>query len=201
ADDPAALIATGLAMRPELKESQALVAAACETYKREKYRPFVPSVLLGFSTGGFGGGLGNELDDVSDRYDFDALMSWNVRNLGLGESATRRDHAARIQQAKFEKVRRMDQVAREVSESLSTVRFRERQMATVQNAVATARDSYDRNLKRIRDGEGLPLEVLQSVQALETAEAAYIEAVAAHNLGQLRLQWAQGWPIRDVPQD
>ncbi|MEM6470497.1 MAG: TolC family protein, partial [Planctomycetota bacterium] len=47
ADDPAALIATGLAMRPELKESQALVAAACETYKREKYRPFVPSVLLG----------------------------------------------------------------------------------------------------------------------------------------------------------
>jgi outer membrane protein TolC len=33
------LIGTGLAMRPELKESQALVAAACEAYRRETWQP------------------------------------------------------------------------------------------------------------------------------------------------------------------
>ncbi len=50
--DPMSLLSSrrGLATRPELKESQALVAAACEAYNREKYAPFVPSVLLGFST-------------------------------------------------------------------------------------------------------------------------------------------------------
>ncbi|MFN5947125.1 MAG: TolC family protein, partial [Pirellulaceae bacterium] len=51
--DESTRIATGLASRPELKESQELVAAACEAHRREKYAPFVPSVLLGLSTGSF----------------------------------------------------------------------------------------------------------------------------------------------------
>ncbi len=56
--EESSLIAT--AYRPARVEGiQALVAAACEAYKREKYAPFVPSVLLGFSTTSFGGGLGN----------------------------------------------------------------------------------------------------------------------------------------------
>ncbi len=81
------LIAMGLTTRPELKEAQALVSAACEAYRREKVAPFVPSVLLGFSTGSFGGGLGNSVSDSGGRYDLDALMMWEVRNMGLGEQA------------------------------------------------------------------------------------------------------------------
>lgn len=189
------LIHTGLASRPELKESQALVAAACEAFKREKYAPFVPSVLLGFSTGGFGGGLGNNLNNVDSRYDFDALMSWEVRNLGLGERAARRDTSSRVQQAKYEKLRVMDQVALEVSESYSQVQFRRQQIEITQRAIQSAESSYDRNLSRIRDGQGLPLEVLQSVQALEAAQRAYLSALADYNQAQFRLQWALGFPI------
>ncbi len=189
------LIQTGLASRPELKESQALVAAACEAFKREKYAPFVPSVLLGFSTGGFGGGLGNNLNNVDSRYDFDALMSWEVRNLGLGERAARRDTSSRVQQAKYEKLRVMDQVALEVSESYSQVQFRRQQIEITQRAIQSAESSYDRNLSRIRDGQGLPLEVLQSVQALEAAQRAYLSAIADYNQAQFRLQWALGFPI------
>ena len=162
------MIGTGLAMRPELKESRALVAAACEAHSREKYAPFVPSVLLGFSTGGFGGGLGNELDDIDGRYDFDALMSWQVRNLGLGERAARREQSALIQQAKYEKIRVMDQVAREISEGYARVQSRRKQIAATERAIEFALQSYDRNLKRIRDGEGLPLEVLQVVMVIGT---------------------------------
>src|SRR6056297_1951709 len=73
--DQSTLITTGLTNRPELKSSQALVVAACHAYEREKYAPFIPSVLLGFSTGEFGGGLGNELNDVEGRYDFDAALT------------------------------------------------------------------------------------------------------------------------------
>ncbi|TWT83814.1 Outer membrane efflux protein [Planctomycetes bacterium CA13] len=193
--DKSSLIGTGLAMRPELKESQALVAAACEAFKREKYSPFVPSVLLGYSTGGFGGGLGNNLDNVDGRYDFDALMSWEVRNLGFGERAARRESFAQVQQAKFEKLRVMDQVALEISEAYSRVEFRRQQMEITQQAIQTAEKSYQANSERIHDGEGLPIEVLQAVQALESAQRAYLRAVIEHNQGQFRLQWALGWPV------
>ncbi len=193
--DKASLISTGLVMRPELKESQALVAAACEAYRREKYAPFVPSVLLGFSTGGFGGGQANNLNNVDSRYDLDALMTWQVRNLGLGESAARRESSSRIQQAKFEQLRVLDQVALEVSESHSQIQFRREQIAVTQRAIQSAEDSYTRNLERIRDGQGLPLEVLQSVQALESAQRAYLRAVIDYNQAQFRLQWATGWPV------
>lgn len=189
------LVATALRTRPELKESQALVAAACEAFQREKFAPFVPSVLLGFSTGGFGGGLGNELDNVEDRYDVDALLSWEVRNLGFGERAARRQQSARVQQARFEKLRVLDQVAREVSEAHSQVGFRRRQIDIALGAIKNAEDSYRRNLERIRDGEGLPLEVLQSAQALESAQQAYLRAVIDYNQAQIRLQWALGFPV------
>ncbi|KLU01349.1 putative outer membrane protein [Rhodopirellula islandica] len=195
--DKASLISTGLASRPELKESQSLVAAACEAYKREQYAPFVPSVLLGYSTGGFGGGLGNDLSDVDGRYDFDAVVTWEIRNFGLGERAARNRTSARVQQARYEKLRVMDQVAAEISESASQVEFRRQQMDLTQQAIATAERSYQSNSERIQDGEGLPIEVLQAVQALESARRAYLQAVTAHNQAQFRLQWALGWPVGD----
>jgi outer membrane protein TolC len=193
--DKPSLISTGLGMRPELKEAQSLVAAACEAYRREKYAPFVPSVLLGFSTGGFGGGKGNNLDNIDGRYDIDALMSWELRNLGFGEQAARRTMSARVQLSKFEQLQLMDQVAFEVSEAYSQVQFRRDQIAISERAIRSADESYERNTSRIREGQGLPLEVLQSVQALETAQRTYLRAVIDYNQAQLRLQWALGWPV------
>lgn len=191
----ASMIQSGLRLRPELKESQALVAAACERYRREKTAPFVPSLLLGFSTSGFGGGVGSTLDNIDGRYDLDAVMTWEIRNLGLGEAAARRTAESRVQQAMFAKLRRMDDVARQISDALTQTRFRRERMLVTQQAIVSAENSYDRNLSRIRDGQGLPLEVLQSVQALEDAQRAYAESVAAYNVAQFQLQWAMGWQI------
>ncbi len=190
------LIATGLGHRPELKEAQALVSVACEQYQRQQYAPFIPSVLLGFSTGGFGGGVGNDLANVANRYDLDALATWQVRNLGFGERYARREASARVQQAKFEQVRLLDQVAFEITEAHQQVTHRRERVAIAQLAIESAQKSFDRNLSRIRDGHGLPLEVLQSVQALEQARRGYLNAVVDFNQAQFRLQWALGWPVR-----
>lgn len=198
--DEASLISTGLATRPELKESQALVSAACEAYKREKYAPFVPSVLLGFSSTSFGGGLGSNADNFGGRYDIDAMMVWETRNLGLGEGAVRRERSAQVQQATFAKLRIMDQVAQEVAEANIQVGIRRQQVDMAQSAIARARDSYQRNVDRIRDGQGLPIEVLQSIQALEASERAYARAVADYNRSQLQLQWAVGWTVKSPPE-
>lgn len=193
--DKGTLIGTGLSNRPELKEAQALVAAAWEEYQRQKYAPFVPSVLLGFSQSGFGGGLGNRLADTRDRYDFDGSLTWRIRNLGLGEAAARRESAAQIQQAKFEKMRLLDQVAREIAEAHSQAVHRAERIKITETAIQSATNSYQRNLRRIRDGQGLPLEVLQSIQALEDARRAYLGSTIEYNEAQFRLQWSMGWPV------
>ncbi len=190
------LIATGLGHRPELKEAQALVSAACEQYQRQQYAPFIPSVLLGFSTGGFGGGMGNSLANVSDRYDLDAVATWQVRNLGFGERYARQEASAQLQQAKFQQVRLLDQVAFEITEAHTQVNHRRQRMAIAGRAIQSAEKSYERNMSRIRDGQGLPIEVLQSVQALEQARRGYLQAVVDFNQAQFRLQWALGWPVR-----
>ncbi|MDG1895619.1 MAG: TolC family protein [Fuerstiella sp.] len=193
--DQGSLIATGLSNRPELKELQALVAAACDRHKRQKYAPFVPSVLLGFSTGEFGGGVGNFIGNVDNRYDFDAMVTWEIRNFGFGERSARRRSAARVQQAMFRKISLMDDVAREIAEAHTQVKHRRDRMAVTQASIQSAQSSYDRNLSRIREGEGLPIEVLQSVKALESSHRAYLDAVIDYNEAQFQLQWALGWQV------
>jgi len=53
-------------------------------------------------------------------------------------------------------------------------------------------------MERIREGQGLPIEALQAIQALENAERAYLRAVTSYNRSQLQLQWALGWPMTSV---
>ena len=193
--DQGALISAGLASRPELKELQALVAAACDRYQRQKYAPFVPSVLLGLSAGGFGGDTGTAINSVDERYDFDAMVTWEIRNFGFGERSARRRTEAQVQQAMFRKVSLIDDVAREIAEAYMQVTHRRERMAVTQISIQSAQDSYDHNLSRIREGQGLPIEVLQSVQALEASRRAYLESVIAYNEAQFQLQWALGWQV------
>ncbi len=189
------LIASGLSNRPELSEAQNLVASACEAYKRQRYSPFVPSVLLGFGQSSFAGAIGSDPGPAAGRMDWDAIVTWEIRNLGFGERAARNETNARIEQAKFEQVRTMDRVAREISEAYAQVERRRERIEVTQQAILTAEDSYARNLRRIRDGQGLPIEVLQSLQALEQARQAYLDAVIEFNQAQFRLQWSLGWPV------
>jgi outer membrane protein TolC len=64
-----------------------------------------------------------------------------------------------------------------------------------QAAIQSARDSYRRNNERIRNGQGLPIEALQSIQALDQAQRQYVRSVADYNRAQFRLCRALGWPI------
>jgi outer membrane protein TolC len=51
-------------------------------------------------------------------------------------------------------------------------------------------------MERIRNAKGLPLEVLQSIQALNQSRLEYLRAVTSYNEAQFRLHRALGWPIR-----
>ncbi len=135
------------------------------------------------------------INNVDNRYDFDAMVTWEIRNFGFGERSARRRSQAQVQQAMFRKLSLIDDVAREIAEAYTQVTHRRERMAVTQTSIRSAQDSYDRNLSRIREGEGLPIEVLQSVKALEASRRAYLDSVSAFNEAQFQLQWALGWQV------
>ncbi len=189
------LVATGLTRRPELAENQALVGEAVQRLKREKNAPLLPSVLLGASDLGFGGGTGGAATaNYGNRVDADAIAYWQVRNFGLGEKAARDQAQARLQQAQYQQIQLMDRVSREVTEAYAQARARKRQIATAEQGVAAATRSYARNFERIREGQGLPLEVLQSLQALDQSRREYLRTLVDYTTAQFRLHRAIGWP-------
>jgi outer membrane protein TolC len=191
------LVATGLSNRPELAASRSLVEEAVSRLSRERHAPWLPSLLLGASYGAFAAGTGGDITDGGDRLDFDAVAWWEMRNLGFGERAARDNARAQIQQARMREVETLDLVAREVVEAHVQAVARKRQMDVAEQGIASAQHSYERNLNRIRNAQGLPIEVLQSIQSLDAARRDYLRTVIDYNTAQFRLHRALGWPIAD----
>jgi outer membrane protein TolC len=198
AQPPAELVAQGLSQRPELAASRALVCQAVHRLRREQSAVWLPSVAIGASYGAFAAGTGGQITHGDARFDFDSAAWWEVRQLGFGERAAREGALAQIEQARWREVESLDRVAREIVESLTQVRARQRQIAMAEEGIAAAQRSYQRNLERIRHGQGLPLEALQAIQALDAAQRDYLRAVIDYNAAQFRLVWALGWPVQDV---
>ena len=189
------LVADGLSRRPELAESRHLVAEAAGRLDRERYAPLLPNVLLDVSQGGYGGGMDATIADFRSRFDFDATVYWQLRNFGLGEAAAREGAHSRVQQARLLQARLTDQVAREIIEARAQSESLRGQIAVAQTGITAAIASYQRNLERIRGGQGLPLELLQSIQALEQSRQEYLRAVGDYDQWQFRLYRALGCPI------
>ena len=89
-------------------------------------------------------------------------------------------------------------MAREVIESHVQVQSRRDQIATAQQGVEAAVASFERNLERIKNVQGLPIETLQSIQALTQARREYLRTLVAYNEAQFRLHRALGWPSEPV---
>lgn len=187
------LVATGLSHRAEICEQRQLVAEACARLKREKHAPLLPSVLLGVSYGGFGGGLGDNFQSPKDRLDADAIAFWEIRNLGLGEKAARDEAKSRVNQARWREIATLDRIAREVVEAHTRVAARQQQLAVAEEGVQSATSSFERNSERIRNAQGLPLETLQSLQAFAQARREYLRTINDYNVAQFQLQHALGW--------
>lgn len=201
---PAELVAEGLAERSELAESRWLVDEAARRLQREKYAPLLPSVLLGVSYGGMAGGVGGNTSDFRDRLDADAIAYWEARNFGLGDQAARKEASARIEQTKWRQIALMDRIAGEIIECHTRVHMRGRQIATAESGVAAAVDSRRRNLSRIENAQGLPIEAMQSVQALSAARRELLRTIHDYNIAQFQLLRALGGGgrlVQAVPAD
>ncbi|ODU00268.1 MAG: hypothetical protein ABS79_03670 [Planctomycetes bacterium SCN 63-9] len=198
------LITTGLRSRPELAEAQALVRATLTRLKQAKLRPFIPSLALRYSGGGFGGGQNGFFGDFNGRSDADVNLYWEVQNLGFADRAIARQRASQQRTANLELMKVQDRVASEVVQAEKKRIAASRQMEEAGRALPEAQASLALNLTNIRRGAGLPgatrpIEVLQPIQALAQARADYLDAVLAYNLTQFRLYRALGRPTLLAP--
>lgn len=188
------LVAEGLSNRPELSESRSLVAQAVALLRRERFAPMVPSILLGTSYGAMGAGISPSMAPAVGRLDLDAVAYWELRNMGLGDRAARQSAASALRQAQFRQIAAMDLVAREITEAVVLSRTNRKQIEVAREGVEAALQSYERNVARIQEGKGLPIEVMQAVQALAVARREYLRTLIDYNLAQFSLLRAIGWP-------
>jgi outer membrane protein TolC len=193
------LICQGWQNRPELARARELVKAAVLRLKQSKLRPFVPSLAVTYSGGGFGGGRNEFFGNFSARGDFAASLFWELRGLGLSDRGNWRIADAQRRTADIEFVRVQAQVANDVVTSHAAGRAASDAMNDARESVVEALESLNLNLANIRSGAGLPgatrpIEVLQPIQALAQARTDYLSAVLAYNRNQFRLYRAVGQP-------
>ena len=150
------LVVTGLRNRPELSEAQAIVEATLLRLKQARLRPFVPSLALRYSAGGFGGGSNSYFGAFDGRQDADVNLFWELKGLGLADRAIARQKAAQQRIASLEMVKLQDRVAMEVVQAEKVRIAADRQVLEAAAAVPEAISSLNLNLSSIRQGAGLP---------------------------------------------
>ncbi len=193
------LICRGLLNRPELARARELVQAAVLRFKQAKFRPFVPSLAMTYSGGGFGGGTGSFFGNFNTRGDAAVSLFWELNGLGLGDRGHIRIAEAQRRTADVDLVRVQAQVANDVVTAYKARIAAAEAMDDAREAVTDAIESLDLNLSNIRRGGGLPgatrpIEVLQPIQALAQARSDYLATVLAYNRAQFRLYRALGQP-------
>lgn len=203
------LIRVGLASRPELASQQALVQESLERIRQERWRPWLPSLMVrGASTPGGALGAGAFLatpnSNVSGlRGDIDVELLWQLNNLGFGNAALVNQRQAENRGAVVELFRIQDRVAAEVSQAQAQAQLAQRRVAVTEGGVRTAMLSVEKNLAALSQTRGVgnqqvtlvrPQEVVAAIQALAQAYIDYYGAVADANRAQFRLYRALGQP-------
>jgi outer membrane protein TolC len=181
------LITEGLTSRPELTQHRALVSATVERMRQEQWRPWLPTVQVGLSAGGFGGGQGSVMGNFGGRTDFDALMVWEVRNLGLGNRALQRERVSQHAQAGLAAEQLLDTVASQIVAAYYQVQYRQQQVDAARTQVRAATEAVPLNFKGILGGELRAIEAQQAIQSLAVAQDRYLASVIDHNRAQFQL--------------
>ncbi len=208
------LLAIALTNRPELKARQAAIKTAMLSLDAAKVLPFSPQLIAGFSAGGFGGGsdlvagsstprFGAPVDqsrfgNFAARQDTDIIAYWSLRNIGIGNKALIDAARSRLRSSDLEQVVVLDKVREEVADAYVRTHSRYAQIRPRERGVRQGMAAYSEDLKRVRNNEGLAIEVLDSMRLLYRSRDEYLNAILDYNQAQFELYVALGKPPADV---
>lgn len=198
------LLAIALTQRPELRAQQTAVRAAMLELQHAKALPFSPQVLIGYSAGTFGGGSNlvtpaqPRFGDFADREDFDVVMYWSLRNLGVGNVALIRATRSQLRQTQLRELETLNQVRAEVASAQARVLARFAQIEAMEKAIKSSETAYKQDYNRTRNNIGLPIELLDSLRLVARSRYAYVDAIVDYNRAQFELYVALGQPPADT---
>ena len=195
----AELIALGLLRRPELGAQRASVIQGLLLLDEARALPFSPTIYIGFSAGGFGGGsnlVRPIFGGFGGRTDFDAAAFWTIQNLGVGNLALIRAANANLQVRRFEQIEMLNLVRAQVAEAYAKTHARYAQIETNESAIKSGLLSFTQDITRIRyrSRDVLPIELLDSFRLMAGARIDYIDAIVDYNRAQFELYVALGQP-------
>lgn len=200
----AELVALGLLNRPELAAQQAAIRQALLSLENARILPFSPTVLVGFSAGGYGGGsnlVRPIFGGFGTRGDFDVMSYWTIRNLGVGNLALINLASAQLRMARYEQIEILNMVRAQVAEAYALTHARYAQIGTNEMAVRTSRTAFLEDFDRIKlraERRNLPIELLNSFDLLARSRNEYLDAIVDYNNAQFALYVAMGQPPADA---
>ncbi len=191
----AGLLQIAMTSHPELSARSADVAFAQVRLRQEHVRPWLPILSAGASAGDFGGAgnlAANRSWTNAARVDFDVAAVWSLQNLGLGNRAVQNRVGAEAGVAEAERARALDRIRAEVGEAYALVQARRQETGIARRRIESASKAFEADLVRSKNLEGLPIEVLRSLDLLTTARLDLVRALADYSEAQLRLFVAMG---------
>jgi outer membrane protein TolC len=194
---PEQMIQSALRLRPELGARTAEIGEAEARVKQEIGRPLLPTLWLGFSGGGFGGGSNLNpplVGNFAGRTDFDVRLYWTLLNFGAGNAALIRQRQAQVGQAVAERARTINRVRSEVIAARADARSVRNQIEIARRELQSSHAGFHEDLPRIRNNLGRAIEVINSLNLLAGSRNNMIDALVRYDQAQFRLWVALGSP-------
>jgi len=210
------LMPIALNSRPEIASRRELVAAAEQFLRREKSRPLLPNLIVTspattnglLAAGNFSAGPNHSMGSNGSRFDIDVAAVWQLQNAGVGNIGLIRQRRAERDVASIELTRIVFRVRSDVAQAVARLQTSRIRIVETEEGVRQAIESADKNFIGLREttrpaGELLrlivrPQEVVQAIDALNTAYLNYAGAVNEHNAAQFEVYRALGQPAQWV---
>lgn len=195
-EDVESLVARALTDRPELRQSDARLAAAQKAREGAKFGPLIPTVRADYSYGGLGGGVyGDSLDDrFGASTSYGVGLSWRLGPGGLFDASRIHASEARVQIGQLVQEQLRDEIARQVVEAHARAHSLSDQIDYSRKALGAAEQSLKLARQRQQFGVGEVLENIQAAQDLTRARLDYLTAITEFNRAQFALRRAVGRP-------
>jgi len=186
------LVERALRSRPELKSSQANLAATRATKNGAVYGPLIPSLGAQVYGGGLGGGPDGAPDTFGAEGDYTVGVSWRIGAGGLFDSGRISATKSRLATAELADAKLKDSIVSEVVTSLTRLNSAAARIQLAERHLNTADETSRLARSRKEFGVGIVLEDILAQQALTQARSAYINALADYNQAQFALDKAVG---------
>ncbi len=186
------LVEQALRTRPELKQSQAAVAAARAAKNGALYGPLFPTLGAQVFGGGLGGGPDSGPGTLGAEGDYLLGLNWRIGPGGLLDSGRINAGKARLATAELTDARLKDTIIADVVAGLVRVTSTSAQIRLAERNLATAAEALRLTRQRKQYGVGAVLEDIQAQQAVTQARSDYVSAVAEYDKAQYALNKAVG---------